>query len=851
MKRILIFFLCILIVLTAAAQPKTKGRVKRKYRNVERVSEDLPQVVFRGLVRDAKKVPIPGACIEIEGIKRLVHSNEFGQFMLSDLPTGRLRLKISCIGYLTKTIDFALQPGFNDHYVALDQAKAHLETLISTSHKREQQIPDIPSAISVLSKSVAGKFSVNGYERIAEINPVLSYEELGAGKSGFSILGSLSSAGFTEISPSVAVFFDEVPAGYSGSTLPVLFDMGRVEVLSGPQNTLFGKDALGGAVHFVTKKPDSYLGGFIRAGGGSYGSKKATAAVNVPVVKDMLFIRAAGIYAASNGYVENTQGGTLNGANNYGGRISLRFLPAYNHKLDITMNYNNTDHSGVPFMNPWFTDEDKDPGIYQHVVSLNRGNELGSQQKLMDGTLTYRYFLNEHDYWTLISSFRKSNASDAWDADGTILPALEMDDKTESARFYQEIRYNFSKESRVNGAAGLSYSHERNSRWLGISSSDRLIYAVLSSPGNFLMPSENRYPVSPQPLNPDPMINFPLNGLHNEETVNNRLIQSAQAYFHFTYRVKQQFFLTGGARAFYDRMQLGHESQITGGSESNLGQFSKSMPNLLYLPMNNRQLNKNRMSVTGEAGIIYRRNENFNFFVKASRGTKPQVLLFTWNSQPLVVGAEKVNSAEAGWKTTMKHHVYWNVTGFYRRHINVRTLQWSNPANEGVMAANGKATSYGAETGVKAAIVKGLNFFGNYSWLQSAFDSTGVDGNTCLYAGNSFARAPEHSFSAGLTAKATVIKGMLFFAAPWYSWKSHFWFTEANSSGLSQRAYGLLNLNAGIEFENPNVILNIFGTNLLQENYLSGAGHWGGIFGMPTVVQGQPRMLGANISWNF
>ncbi len=851
MKRALIFLSLLLIVLTAIAQPKTRDRVKRKYRNVERVSENLPQVIFRGLVRDINKIPIPGASIEIEGIKRLVHSNEFGQFMLSDLPTGRLRLKVSCIGYRTKTSDFVLQAGFNDHYVALDQERVHLETLISSSQKREQQIPDIPSAVSVVNNSFADRLSVNTIEGIAKIIPVLSYLEPGAGKAGFSFPGTINNAGFTEISPSVAVFSDEVPLTQPGGISPLFFDMERVEVLSGPQNTLFGRNALGGALHFVSKKPDNYLRGFIQAGGGNYGAKEVTAAVNVPVINEMLFIRAAGIYSASNGYVENTQGGTLNGTNNYGGRFSLRFLPVYNHKLDVTLNYNKNDHSGMAFMNPWFAGEVEDLRIEKYLISLNRGEELGSQQELIDGTLTYRYFLNEHDYWTLISSFRKSNASDAWDADGTDLPALGMDDEIKTDKFYQEIRYNFSRKSRTNGSAGLSYNHERNSRWHGISSSDQFIYEIFSSPGNFVMPSENRYPVNPQPLNDSPLAGFPLSGPHTEEILNEQLTQSAQAYFHLTYRLMQRLFLTGGVRGFYDRVQLAHESLFTGGSESKLGQFTGSAPNLLYLPFEKQQLTKNNMSFAGEAIITYRWNENLNYYLKAARGIKPQVLLFTWESQPMVVKAEQVNSAEAGLKTTIKQRVYWSAAGFYRRHINVQTLQWGGTPGNGLLAGNGKATSYGIETTVRAALVKGIDLFGNYNWLQSAFDSTGVDGNEFIYAGNSFARAPEHSFSAGLTAKATVLKGLHLFASPWYTWKSHFWFTEANSSGLVQNAYGLLNINAGVELDNPKVALSIYGTNLLEEFYHSSAGHWGGMFGMPTVMPGKPRMLGAKVKWNF
>ena len=851
MRRALIFLFLILFVLTAFAQPKTQGRVKRKYRDVERVSENLPQVIFRGLVRDINKIPVPGASVEIEGIKRLVHTNEFGQFMLSDLPTGRLRLKISCIGYRTKTIDYVLQQGYNDHYVALDKEMVHLEPVYTTVQKREQHIPDVPQSISVVTKTFADQLNITGFSTLGDYNSGFWYEELAAGKATFSMNGSNHSPAFPETAQSVGVFFDEVPVINSGTVSPLLFDMEKVEVVKGAHNALFGSNALAGAVNLTSRKPDNDFNGYITAGGGNIGSKEARAAVNLPLIDKMLFIRAAGLYSSADGFVENDAGGKLHARNNYAGRFSLGFLPVNNHKLDITFEISKNENSGTAFMNPWYKTGEYDAGIFDNRVYLNRGNELGSGQVQMNGTMKYRYFFNEHNYFTSISSFRQENVSDVWDADGTPLPALEMEDEQNRELFFQELRYNFSRKSRLNGSAGVSYRSERNNRHHSLSSNDELIYSILNAPGNPVMPSESRFPVHPQPLNPVPMGDFPLTGLHTEENVNERLTQSTQAFLHFTYRLNEVLFFTGGARGFYDRMQLNYSSRFTAGDESSLGQFSNSSPNLLFSPSDKQELSGNFLSVAAEAGITYRWNENFTLYIKAARARKPQTLLFAWDSRPIVLEAERVNSAEAGWNTTIKQRVYWNTTGFYRKHLNLQTFQWGEISETGLQTDNGKGISYGIETLVKAAIIKGFDLFGNYSWLKSAFDSTGIDGNEFIYSGNSFARAPEHSFSAGFTAKATVAKGMRLFATPWFTWKSHFWFTEANSPGTDQNAYGLLNGSAGIELDNSNLVLHIHGTNLLDQKYISSAGHWGGILGMPTVVQGNPRMLGATITWNF
>ena len=851
MKHTALFILLILFVWPALSQPKTRGRVKRKYRDVERLQEILPEVIFRGMVRNAARIPIPGASVEIEGLKRLVHTNEYGRFMLTSLLTGRLRIRISCLGYQTKTIDFMLQEGYNDHNVTLDRSRVSLETVVSAVHNREQHIPDIPASLSVLTRPMSRQLPVTGYSSLAVSVPGLWFEHRGAGNNGFSIHGSTGNYGIPGLSPSVAVYSDQVPLSQPEGFSPEIFDMERVEVLKGPQNILFGREALKGAVHFISRKPENVFGGYVTAGAGSFRLREVEAAINYPVLEDMFFIRAAGIYRDQNGYVKNTFGGTLNGLNTLGGRFSLRFLPAFDHKIDLQLNYRKSHEPGVAFLNRWIANEEGETGLFSTMASLNRGETLGNHQELKDISLTYLYSRDEHNYWTSVSSFRKAGNSGAWDADGTFLSALEPDYNSDNQLFFQEIRYNFMRRSRLNGSAGVSYLHEKIRASRLLFSNDQHIFYILADSGNFVMPGESAFPIQPQPLNSDPMAGFQLSGDHHEAISYHRKTRSAQVFSHLTYQWKRRLFFVGGIRVFYDRLQLINDSVFSGGEASSLGQFTGAAPNLLFSPSASEQLTKNCLAFTGQAGLTYRLNENFNFFLYAVRGRKPQVLQISTDGQSQIADAEKVNSLEAGWKTTIRKRVFWEVTGFYRRHINVQTIQWYGGEDAGLIAAGGKATSYGVETGMKAALTRGLDVFGNYAWLRCAFDSTGVDGNAYPYAGNSFALTPEHSFSAGINANLIIARTMRLFATPWYIRKSRFWFNEANARGLEQAACGLLNLNCGIEFEEADMVLSVYGTNLLAQRYISDAGHLAGLPGLPVFIPGAPRMAGIRVTWNF
>lgn len=825
MKRILIFTLFLLAVFTAFSQPKKRGRVKRKYRDVEVIREQSPPVFFIGYVHDAAGVPIVGASVEAAGLKRLVHSNESGLFMLSGLPADLVSLRISCIGFNTKTIDYMMKVGNNEHFLVLERGPVSLETQISTLQKREQQISDIPASVSVVTGDFAGHSGIIDFQELAVYEPGLFFESFGGGNHTFSLNRSGGNPGFPAAAPSTALFYDDAPVSGYGGFSAELFDMERTEIIKGPQNVLFGRDALNGAVQFFSKKPGKDFGGYITAGGGNYQNKEARAAINLPVVEDMLFVRAAGIYRDRNGYVKNTEGGRLNCKNIMAGRFSVQFVPAWNHKIDLQFNYQKANEPGTAFVNQWMAD-DGETGIFSYRASLNRGKELGTETETMNALLKYRLFRNEHSYLTSVTFYGKTNSASVFDAGGTIYPAIDIDSKSDNNLFFQELRYNFLRFSQTNGSIGLNYIRDkRDLSWLQVSNSS-FIEEITSKSGK---------PVFPVPIQPERNENDDLipGSFLSENIVNNRKTESAQVFLHYTYQWWRKLFFTLGTRAVYDRMQLVGDSDFAAGGTA---------------PSGMKELTKNSLSFTGEAGLTYRQNENFNFYMNVSRGRKPQFLQFTAAGRPVIAGAEILYSGEAGWKIIIKKRLFWDVNGFFRRHLNVHAMQYDD---ELLLSANGKAVSFGAETGLKAAILGNLHLFGKYAWMQSAFDSTGVDGSAYKYGGNSFAFAPEHSFSAGFTGRLNVARTMQLFATPWYSWKSHFWFTEANESGYEQPEYGILNINFGVEMSDPALVIDIYGTNLMGENYYLGTGHRGTTLGMYTFIPGPPRMAGVRLTWKF
>ena len=415
MRYVVILISLLLVFNTVDGQQKKKGKVKRKYRQAEQVNPNLPATFFRGQVRDLEKNPLPGAHVTVEGLKIGVHTNEDGYFLLKNLPAGRVRIVVSFLGYEPKSVDYILQEGQNYHNITLREKPFHVDPVTVVAQNRAQQILDVPTAINALDADFTGQLDLTELRPFAAFVPGLYIREQGANRPTFSIRGITSDEVSPSAQPRISVFFNHVPVSRASGASLSLFDMDRVEVLKGPQNTLFGRGAQMGAIHFIPEKPTNRFGGYISAGGGDYNQREIRGAVNVPLIEDMLFVRAAGIYDARDGYVENTFGGTLNGKNTLGGRFSLRFLPAFNHKIDLVLNMQKDETPGIAFMSRLFPNSRGEYGVFDTDASLEQGRNLGTGKDLFNAMLTWQFYKSENTSWTTVSSFRKTGSFARWE----------------------------------------------------------------------------------------------------------------------------------------------------------------------------------------------------------------------------------------------------------------------------------------------------------------------------------------------------------------------------------------------------------------------------------------------------
>ncbi|MDR2496903.1 MAG: TonB-dependent receptor plug domain-containing protein [Tannerellaceae bacterium] len=736
-----------------------------------------------------------------------------------------------------------------------------LGNVVVTAQQREQQLLDVPAAISSVGSALLENTHTTTMEQLAAFVPGLNVNVQTPHRPSLSIRGLTSDEVSPTAQPRVSVYYNGVPTSRASMALAELYDMDRIEVLKGPQGTLFGRGAQIGAISLVTKKPVSAFGGYVAAGLGNYAAKETEAAINLPLISNKLMLRVAGIYSAHDGYVTNLSGGKLNGKNTVGGRLSATWLPSDKLSVGLVVNYQSDDNPGTAFMSKRYPNSKGETDIFKYEASLDAGKEWFNKRSVAGSSLTLKYAFSELYSLSSITSYYNNLVDHRWDGDGSVAPAIDMAEYLDASQFTQELRFSFRPNDRLEGFVGAGYWSEdvRQKYWFG-PNEQYMAYLIFQMP-EYMIGSDGvlGFPMPAIPADPQlgPLAGLPLPIDHEEESIDGARNRAADVFADFTYGILPQLKLTAGIRATYESFSTSREAYMLGSTPSMLGNLLGSAPNFFFAPTPYTEIQKSFWSGTYRANLLYEICSSSNVFAGYARGRRPNVLQFNSAGQSETMSSESVHSFDLGYKWSRPNSLWLDANLFYHLYNNFQTSKWDG-ANY-LIADAGKATSYGLELSAKAALSDFLELFGNYAWIHARFDDTDSKGDPQEYAGKTFRLTPEHSFSIGLSAKARLSNSLRLSFTPTYSWKSHIWFEDANDlqpadpslARLEQNAYGLLGANLALKYVPQNITLSVFAHNALGEQYLIGAGNTGMMFGVPTYVPGSPRMIGARLRWVF
>jgi iron complex outermembrane recepter protein len=222
-----------------------------------------------------------------------------------------------------------------------------LEEIVVTAQKREQNMQDVPVAVTALSGEALANQRINDFADLSKAAPSLTVtQRASAADNSINIRGIGTFAFTTGVDPSVAVIVDDVALVQQAQAFSNLADIERIEVLRGPQGTLFGKNASAGAINIVTKGPTSQMAGQVSASYASDGEWRFNAALSGPL-GDTAGFRVSGYFSDQDGYVTNlTTGREINNEDSRGVRGKLKFDLSDNFELALSADWSETKTRG-------------------------------------------------------------------------------------------------------------------------------------------------------------------------------------------------------------------------------------------------------------------------------------------------------------------------------------------------------------------------------------------------------------------------------------------------------------------------------------------------------------------------
>jgi iron complex outermembrane receptor protein len=214
---------------------------------------------------------------------------------------------------------------------------AEVEALIVTAQKREENIQDVPIAISAFTSKDLEEQKIEGGFDLLKAIPNVTFSKNNFTSYNFSIRGIGTKAVSATTDPGVAVSFNNIALIQNRLFEQEYFDVERVEVLRGPQGTLYGRNATAGVINVISAKPDmDEFKGWLKGEVGNYDAKRLSAMVNVPLVEDVLALRVAGAITQRDGYDFNTfTENPVNGRELWSARVTLGFNPTENIRANL------------------------------------------------------------------------------------------------------------------------------------------------------------------------------------------------------------------------------------------------------------------------------------------------------------------------------------------------------------------------------------------------------------------------------------------------------------------------------------------------------------------------------------
>lgn len=695
--------------------------------------------------------------------------------------------------------------------------------IVVTATKRAEKLQDIPISVSAITGDTLSRSrTTQADELVTKIPNLQLTSTVGDNTPIFALRGvSMSDYSLNQSSP-VATYYDEVYKGNFAFLGVALFDLERVEVLRGPQGTLYGKNTTGGAVNLISRTPK--LGkteGYINLGYGNYNRVDVGGAIGVPL-GDKAAGRIAFTYARADGWFKNVLPGQpdLASVSEYGIRASLLFEPSdgISFVLRASTSYQNPRNYGI-YAQPEAINR---VGLTRRQIAANVTDKRRARTYAV--SLTGNVDLSDSLTLTSVTSWDKGSLNFYEDTDGQSIQLLEIPYVDRATQFTQDLRVTSDFDGAFNFIVGAYYAREK-----------------VFNQTTFEIGKDVDSDGLPGVTDLDCAIGLPLGCLFENKF--DQLKKSAALYTDLSFAITDAVKLRGGLRYTHD---TGTQSNF----QSNAFGPNRVLVTNLIPPS---ALSYKTNNISGKIGLDYKLSRDALVFANYSRGYRAKSFnaqAFFDPSELSIARDESVDAFELGAKTQFAdRRITLNVGAFYYGYKNQQFINIS-PVNAAQTLENiPKSRIMGGEIEFTGRASDRLTIRAGLGLLDTKIQKGIVSGVNV--AGNELSNAPSITFSGGIDA--TVMdsdRGKLTLSGD-LSYSASQYFEVLNIPRLQQNSYALLAGHIDWESASGRWNASVWGKNLTNKFYFTSRVDLLAGFGFDYNHVAAPRTYGVTVGAKF
>lgn len=736
------------------------------------------------------------------------------------------------------------------------------EVVITSSTKETNNIQKLPGSVTILSPQMISGRQIEAIKDISSFVPNLYIPDYGAKLTSAIYIRGI---GTRSSGQSVGLYVDNVPYLDKSSFDFELTDIQRIEVLRGPQGTLYGRNAMGGIINISTISPFDFQGKKISLSAGSYGQYIIKAS-HYAKISDTFGFTAAAYYDHNDGFYTNVfNGKKIDKQDNVGGRFKLegRFNP--NFRLAYTFSADYADQGAFPYRK--YTGEGNTDYHFLEPVNIN---DPSSYKRLMFANNLSLEYKNDRFVLSSITGHQFFKDDMHMDQDFSPLSIFTLNQKQRQNTISEELAFKSNTSNDYQWSFGLYGFYNDAKTEAPVNFKEAGVKTVLQPVFDRL---KENFPKMPYLKISDKNILIPGDfklpaygvALYHQSTYNNFLVDGLS--------------VTAGVRLDYEKQKMDYLSS----SKMNMAfSFNENGPfmdmeKFFKIPTSviDQSISQDFWEVLPKVSLKYECTPNTFTYFSVAKGYKTggynvQMSADVMQSQmrydmmnslkgmiPIKIqepapledvaayNPERSWNYELGIKSQLfDQRLTAELTGFYTNIQDVQLTKFVTSGSGRILTNAGKARSYGVEASLRAHITNGLSADFNYGFTRAEFRD--YDNGKTDFSGNAMPYIPRHTVNVGLHY-TRLFHGKWFdqfSASAQFSGVGKIYWTELNN--IYQKFYGTVNAKIGVR--KGIVSLNLWSKNLTNTHYST---FYFESFGTPLLQTGKPFQIGAEIAIAF